>query len=67
VTKSLDQPDVSEVAVADAARFRATSVRRTEGVDAFQALQRVLYRSAKQEPKRRFHALYDKLTRRDVM
>jgi group II intron reverse transcriptase/maturase len=36
-------------------------------VDAFQALQRVLYRSAKQDPQRRFHALYDKLTRRDVM
>jgi retron-type reverse transcriptase len=27
----------------------------------------VLYRSAKQDPQRRFHALYDKLTRRDVM
>jgi group II intron reverse transcriptase/maturase len=27
----------------------------------------VLYRSAKQDPERRFHALYDKLTRRDVM
>ncbi|MDQ6782837.1 MAG: group II intron reverse transcriptase/maturase [Actinomycetota bacterium] len=36
-------------------------------MDAFQALQRVLYRSAKQDPERRFHALYDKLTRRDVM
>jgi group II intron reverse transcriptase/maturase len=36
-------------------------------VDTFQALQRVLYRSAKQDPERRFHALYDKLTRRDVM
>jgi group II intron reverse transcriptase/maturase len=36
-------------------------------VNAFQALQRVLYRSAKQDPKRRFHVLYDKLTRRDVM
>jgi RNA-directed DNA polymerase len=36
-------------------------------VDPFQALQRVLYRSAKQDPERRFHALYDKLTRRDVM
>jgi len=51
VTKSLDQPGAPEVAVADAARFRATSVRRTEGVDAFQALQRVLYRSAKQGPE----------------
>jgi group II intron reverse transcriptase/maturase len=30
-------------------------------------LQRVLYRCAKQNPKRRFHALYDKLTRSDVM
>jgi group II intron reverse transcriptase/maturase len=27
----------------------------------------VLYRSAKQDPTRRFHALYDKLTRTDVM
>ena len=27
----------------------------------------MLYRSAKQDPTRRFHALYDKLTRRDVM
>jgi group II intron reverse transcriptase/maturase len=36
-------------------------------VDAFQALQRLLYRSAKQDPERRFHALCDKLTRRDVM
>jgi hypothetical protein len=27
----------------------------------------VLYRSAKQNPKRRFHALYDKLARSDVM
>jgi RNA-directed DNA polymerase len=27
----------------------------------------VLYRCAKQDPARRFHALYDKLTRSDVM
>ncbi|MGH3814698.1 MAG: hypothetical protein ACRDUV_20000, partial [Pseudonocardiaceae bacterium] len=30
-------------------------------------MQRVLYRCAKQDPARRFHALYDKLTRSDVM
>jgi len=30
-------------------------------------LQRVLYRSAKQDPMRRFHALYDKVARSDVM
>jgi len=36
-------------------------------VDKVRALQRVLYRSAKQDQKRRFHALYDKLARSDVM
>jgi group II intron reverse transcriptase/maturase len=30
-------------------------------------LQRVLYRGAEQDPARRFHALYDKLARSDVM
>ena len=37
------------------------------GVDRVRALQRVLYRSAKQDRTRRFHALYDKLARSDVM
>jgi RNA-directed DNA polymerase len=45
----------------------ARSVSRAEGVEPVRALQRVLYRSAKQGPKRRFHALYDKLARSDVM
>jgi group II intron reverse transcriptase/maturase len=45
----------------------ARSVSRTEGVDKVRAFQRVLYRSAKQNPTRRFHALYDKLARGDVM
>jgi len=45
----------------------ARAVRRTDGLDPLQALQRVLYRSAKQDRSRRFHALYDKLTRSDVM
>ena len=67
MTEGLDQPDAPEVRRTTGCRFRARSIRKTEGVDAFQALQRVLYRSAKQDPKRRFHALYDKLTRRDVM
>ena len=45
----------------------ARSVSETEGVDPVRALQRVLYRSAKQQPTRRFHALYDKVARSDVL
>jgi group II intron reverse transcriptase/maturase len=35
--------------------------------DKVRELQRTLYRAAKAEPGRRFHALYDKVLRRDVM
>ena len=45
----------------------ARTISRTEGVDSVRALQRVLYRSAKQEPGRRFHALFDKVARSDVL
>jgi RNA-directed DNA polymerase len=45
----------------------ASSVRRAAGPDRVRALQRVLYRSAKQDPERRFHALFDKVARSDVM
>lgn len=45
----------------------ARTIRQADGLDPVRALQRVLYRSAKQDPERRFHALYDKLTRSDVM
>ena len=45
----------------------ARSVRQAEGLDPVRALQRVLYRSAKQDPGRRFHALFDKVARSDVM
>jgi RNA-directed DNA polymerase len=45
----------------------ARTVRQAGGLDPVRALQRVLYRSAKQNPERRFHALYDKLARSDVM
>src|SRR4051794_41584641 len=45
----------------------ARSISHTEGVDKVRALQRVLYRSAKQDPRRRFHALYDHVARSDVM
>jgi RNA-directed DNA polymerase len=49
------------------AQNTARSVRQAEGLDPVRALQRVLYRSAKQDRTRRFHALYDKLARSDVM
>ena len=37
------------------------------GGDKVRALQRVLYRAAKARPTRRFHALYDRLCRDDVL
>jgi RNA-directed DNA polymerase len=49
------------------AGFLASSVGQADGLDRVRALQRVLYRSAKQDPERRFHALFDKVARSDVM
>ena len=49
------------------AELSARSVSHADGLDPVRALQRVLYRSAKQNPTRRFHALYDKLARSDVL
>ena len=46
---------------------RLGSVSETEKVDQVRALQRVLYRSAKQDPHRRFHALFDKVARSDIL
>ena len=40
---------------------------RTTGQDKVRELQRTLYRAAKADPGRRFHALYDKVFRRDVL
>jgi len=45
----------------------ARSVSHAKGVDRVRALQRVLYRCAKQDGDRRFHALYDKVARSDVL
>ncbi|MFJ5680631.1 group II intron reverse transcriptase/maturase [Streptomyces sp. NPDC093097] len=54
----------------------ARSVRREEGavagpggrpLDKVRALQRTLYRCAKQEPERRFHALFSHVHRMDVL
>ena len=49
------------------ADLKARSVSRADGVDRVRALQRVLYRCAKQDRDRRFHALFDKVARSDVM
>ncbi len=45
----------------------ARTVRRADGLDPVRAFQRVLYCSAKQDRTRRFHALFDKVARSDVM
>jgi RNA-directed DNA polymerase len=42
-------------------------VARTTKQDQVRELQRTLYRAAKADPGRRFHALYDKIYRRDVL
>src|SRR4051812_50196302 len=66
------------VAGEEAARVSAdlaSSARREEGVagsdgrplDKVRALQWTLYRCAKQDPERRFHALYGHILRRDVL
>jgi RNA-directed DNA polymerase len=65
--EGLDQPGKSVGSPADSAARSARAIRRVDGLTKLQALQRVLYRCAKQDPARRFHALYDKLTRSDVM
>lgn len=65
--EGLDQPGKSVGSPAESAGGSARAVRRVDGLTKLQALQRVLYRCAKQDPARRFHALYDKLTRSDVM
>ncbi len=45
----------------------ASSTLGVEELDAVRILQRKLYRAAKADPGRRFHALYDKVHRRDVI
>jgi group II intron reverse transcriptase/maturase len=67
VSKRLDQPTNANESGNERSRLRARDVAQNEGITNLQALQRVLYRSAKQDPTRRFHAVYDKLTRSDVM
>ena len=42
-------------------------VARSTEQDKVRELQRTLYRAAKADPGRRFHALYDKVHRRDVL
>jgi retron-type reverse transcriptase len=50
-----------------AGKGRRVPMARTAEVDKVRELQRTLYRAAKADPGRRFHALHDKVHRRDVL
>src|SRR5512142_327416 len=54
---------VSAVSASPAAEGSARGIP----ADPVRALQHALYRAAKADPGRRFHALYDKVSRRDVL
>ena len=41
--------------------------KANDTIDAARRLQRALYRAAKASPERRFHALFDKVSRADIM
>ncbi len=45
----------------------STASRRPKGSAGSRALTDALYRCAKQDPQRRFHALYDKVGRPDML
>ncbi len=45
----------------------ASPAVKESGLDSVRALQHALYRAAKADPGRRFHALRDKVYRRDVL
>ena len=49
------------------AQVASPTVLGSEVLDPVRALQHALYRAAKADPGRRFHALYDKVYRRDVL
>jgi hypothetical protein len=48
------------------ARVASPTVKGSR-VDPVRALQRALYRATKADPGRRFHSLWDKILRRDVL
>ena len=49
------------------ASLASPAARGSAPVDQVRALQHALYRAAKADPGRRFHALWDKVLRRDVL
>ena len=64
----MESPVSADEASPAALGSRSTSQQvRAEMDDPVRALQHTLYRAAKADPRRRFHALWDKVTRSDVL
>lgn len=59
--------EASPAAVGSRSKQVAPETVRVETDDPVRALQHTLYRAAKADPRRRFHALWDKVTRGDVL
>jgi RNA-directed DNA polymerase len=64
----MESPVSADEASPAAVGSRSTSQQvRAKTDDSVRALQHTLYRAAKADPRRRFHALWDKVTRSDVL
>jgi len=66
-TTPVEGRDPALVARVDGGKCEGMAARPNNPVDKVRELQHVLFRAAKRDPGRRFHALFDRIWRRDVL